>query len=279
MSHGPLQNDAAAAEKVQFGRGFVADLFRMDGKVALLTGGHGAIAEAMASTLADLGCKVALAARKQDLCTTLAQQLQRQFGSESAAFRCDVSREPDVTELIERVWERFGRIDVLINSAGTSWWGLPEKIPLSGWQKVMDVNVTGTFLCSREVARRMIATGNPGSIINVASVGAYLSYRPEAGQVVPYTTSKAAVVHLTRDLAAQWAAHHIRVNAIAPGSFHSGMTETLAEPIQAGLLTRILMNRLGRPSELAGVLATLASGAGSFITGQTFVVDGGQAIG
>ena len=264
---------------VEFKRGFVADLFRMDDKVALLTGGHGAIAEAMASTLADLGCKVALAARKQDLCTALAQQLQTQFGSEAAAFRCDVSREPDVTELIEGVWERFGRIDVLINSAGTSWWGLPEKIPLSGWQKVMDVNVTGTFLCSREVARRMIATGNPGSIINVASVGAYLSYRPEAGQVVPYTTSKAAVVHLTRDLAAQWAAHHIRVNAIAPGSFHSGLTETLEEPIQAGLVTRILMNRLGRPSELAGVLATLASGAGSFITGQTFLVDGGQAIG
>jgi gluconate 5-dehydrogenase len=278
MSREPVPG-AAAAERVEFKRGFVADLFRMDGKVALLTGGHGAIAEAMASTLADLGCKVALAARKQEQCAALAQQLQTQFGSESAAFHCDVSREADVTGLIERVWEQFGRIDVLVNSAGTSWWGLPEEIPLSGWQKVMDVNVTGTFLCSREVARRMIATGSPGSIINVASVGAYLSYRPEAGQVVPYTTSKAAVVHLTRDLAAQWAAHQIRVNAIAPGSFHSGMTETLEEPIQAGLVRSILMNRLGRPGELAGVLATLASGAGSFITGQTFVVDGGQAIG
>jgi gluconate 5-dehydrogenase len=264
---------------IEFRRGFVADLFRMDDKVALLTGGHGAIAEAMASTLADLGCKVALAARKDEQCATLAQQLQARFGSESAAFRCDVSREADVTGLIERVWERFGRIDVLVNSAGTSWWGLPQDIPLSGWQKVMDVNVTGTFLCSREVARRMIATGTGGSIINVASVGAYLSYRPEAGQVVPYTTSKAAVVHLTRDLAAQWAAYQIRVNAIAPGSFHSGMTETLEEPIQAGLVRSILMNRLGRPSELSGVLATLASGAGSFITGQTFLVDGGQAIG
>lgn len=279
MSQGSLQNDAAAADKFQFRRGFVADLFRMDGKVALLTGGHGAIAEAMASTLADLGCNVALAARKQELCATLAQQLQTQFGCESAAFRCDVSREADVIDLVERVWEQFGRIDVLINSAGASWWGLPEKIPLSGWQKVMDVNVTGTFLCSREVARRMIATGSHGCIINVASVGAWLSYRPGAGQVVPYTTSKAAVVHLTRDLAAQWAEHHIRVNAIAPGSFESGMTETLEEPIQAGLVSRILMNRLGRPSELAGVLATLASGAGSFITGQTYLVDGGQAIG
>jgi gluconate 5-dehydrogenase len=279
MSQSSLPGGSAAGDDIEFRRGFVADLFRMDGKVALLTGGHGAIAEAIASTLADLGCKVALAARKQEQCATTAQQLQTRFGSESAAFRCDVSREAEVTGLIERVWERFGRIDVLINSAGTSWWGLPEEIPLSGWQKVMDVNVTGTFLCSREVARRMIATGIPGSIINVASVGAYLSYRPQAGQVVPYTTSKAAVVHLTRDLAAQWAEHQIRVNAIAPGSFRSGMTETLQEPIQDELAKRILMNRLGRPSELAGVLATLASGAGSFITGQTFLVDGGQAIG
>jgi gluconate 5-dehydrogenase len=279
MSQGSLPGAGAAGDDIEFRRGFVADLFRMDGKVALLTGGHGAIAEAMASTLADLGCKVALAARKQEQCAAAAQLLQARFGTDSAAFRCDVSREAEVIGLVERVWERFGRIDVLINSAGTSWWGLPEEIPLSGWQKVMEVNVTGTFLCSREVAKRLIATGAPGSIINVASVGAYLSYRPEAGQVVPYTTSKAAVVHLTRDLAAQWAGHQIRVNAIAPGSVRSGMTETLQEPIQAGLARRILMNRLGKPSELAGVLATLASGAGSFITGQTFLVDGGQAIG
>jgi gluconate 5-dehydrogenase len=142
----------------------------------------------------------------------------------------------------------------------------------------MDVNLTGTFLCCREAARRMIGRGG-GSIINVASVGAYLSYRPEFGQVVPYTTSKAAIVHLTRDLAAQWAEHGIRVNAIAPGSIETGMTETLQESYQRRLIESILLKRLGKPVELVGVLATLASGAGSFITGQTFIVDGGQAIG
>jgi len=123
----------------------------------------------------------------------------------------------------------------------------------------------------------MIAQGG-GSIINVASVGAYLSYQPEDGQVVPYTTSKAAVVHLTQNLAAQWASHGIRVNAIAPGSVESGMTETLTEEIQQRLLTRILMRRFAKPVEIAGVVAVLASSAGSFITGQIFVVDGGQSI-
>jgi gluconate 5-dehydrogenase len=270
-------NSDSAAD-IELKRGFFANLFRMDGRVALITGGHGAIAEAMACALADLGCEVALAARKEEQCRLIAQRLATDFGCDAAAFRCDISQEPEVTRTVEQVCGRYGRIDVLINNAGTSWWGLPQDIPLSAWRKVMDVNLTGTFLCCREVGKRMIASGTAGSIINVASVGAFLSYRPEAGQVVPYTTSKAAVVHLTQDLAAQWAAHGIRVNAIAPGSMHSGLTETLQEPIQAGLVRSILLNRFGRPSELVGIVATLASSAGSFITGQTFVVDGGQAI-
>ncbi len=274
MSEVNSGNDA----DIEFRRGFLADLFRMDGRVALITGGHGAIAEAIACALADLGCKVALAARKQDKCFTIAERLNADFGCDALALRCDVSLEKEVVDTVGQVCDRYGRIDVLINNAGASWWGLPQDIPLSGWRKVMDVNLTGTFLCSREVAKLMIGSGSGGSIINVASVGAFLSYRPEAGQVVPYTTSKAAVVHLTRDLAAQWSAHGIRVNAIAPGSIRSGMTETLQEPIQQGLLRSILMSRLGRPSELVGIAAVLASPAGSFITGQTFVVDGGQAI-
>jgi gluconate 5-dehydrogenase len=250
----------------------------MDGRVALITGGHGDLAQAMASTLADLGCDLVLASRKQDKCEELAAAIRAAFGRRVTSLRCDVASEDEVARTVAETLRAHGRLDVLVNNAGTSYWGLPEEIPLKGWQKVMDVNVTGTFLCCREAARAMIPRGS-GTIINVASVGAYLSYRPQHGQVVPYTTSKAAIVHLTQDLAAQWADRGIRVNAIAPGQVESGMTYTLDESHRQGVVDSILLNRIGKPVEIAGVLATLASDAGSFITGQTYLVDGGQSLG
>jgi gluconate 5-dehydrogenase len=257
--------------------GFVQNLFRLDGKVALIIGGRGALAEAMASTMADLGCNVALASRHVDECEEIAARIQARFGRRAIGLRCDTAQEDEIEQAIARVSEQLGELDILINNAGASWWGLPQDIPLSGWKKVVDVNLTGTFLCCRHAARRMISRGS-GVIINIASVGAFLSYTPDAGQVVPYTTTKAAIVHLTQDLAAQWASHGIRVNAIAPGSVRTGMTETLKDDVREQLLSRILLRRFAEPSELAGVVAVLASGAGSFITGQTILVDGGQSI-
>jgi gluconate 5-dehydrogenase len=258
--------------------GFVQNLFRLDGKVALIMGGRGALAEAMAATLADLGCDVALASRHVDECEEIAARIRARFERRAIGLHCDASREDEIEQTIATVTAQLGSLDVLINNAGASWWGLPQDIPLSGWQKVIDVNLTGTFLSCRHAARHMIARGS-GVIINIASVGAFLSYTPEAGQVVPYTTSKAAIVHLTQDLAAQWAGHGIRVNAIAPGSIRTGMTETLQDSVREQLLSRILLHRFAEPSELAGVVAVLASSAGSFITGQTILVDGGQSIG
>jgi gluconate 5-dehydrogenase len=257
--------------------GFVKDLFRLDGKRALITGGRGALAEAMAATLADLGCSVVLASRKVADCADAAARIADQFGVQAFGLACDISDEESVEAVIAETVSRLGGLDILVNNAGASWWGLPQDIPLKGWNKVMNVNVTGTFLASRHAARHMIEKGG-GAIINIASVGAFLSYRPDAGQVVPYTTSKAAIVHLTSDLAAQWAEHGIRVNAIAPGSIETGMTETLDADIQAKTKAGILLSRFGAPVEVCGALALLASGAGSFITGQTFLVDGGQSL-
>lgn len=258
-------------------RGFLAQLFRLDGKRALIMGGRGALAEAMAATLADLGCSVALASRKGAECEETAGRISQQFGVTGCGLSCDISDEDSVAAAIAETISELGGLDILVNNAGASWWGLPQDIPLKGWKKVMDVNVTGTFLSCRHAARHMIANGG-GAIINIASVGAFLSYRPDAGQVVPYTTSKAAVVHLTSDLAAQWAGDGIRVNAIAPGSIETGMTQTLDAATQEKTKGSILLGRFGLPTEVCGALALLASPAGSFITGQTFVVDGGQSL-
>lgn len=258
--------------------GFVQSLFRLEGKIALIMGGRGALAEAMAATLADLGCDVALASRHANDCAEIATRIQERFKRRASGLRCDTSREEEIEQTIATVAAELGPLDILVNNAGASWWGLPQEIPLSGWKKVVDVNLTGTFLSCRHAARQMIPRGS-GVIINIASVGAFLSYTPEAGQVVPYTTTKAAIVHLTQDLAAQWACHGIRVNAIAPGSVGAGMTETLNEDVREKLLSRILLHRFAEPAELAGVVAVLASNAGSFITGQTILVDGGQSIG
>jgi gluconate 5-dehydrogenase len=257
--------------------GFVPGLFRLDGKVALITGGRGELAELMACALADLGCDVALASRHQEDCAALAGTIAERFSRRAIGLRCDISDEAEVERTMAEVIDRLGSLDILVNNAGASWWGLPQDIPLKGWQKVMDVNVTGTFLACRHAARHMIAHGG-GSIVNIASVGAFLSYRPEDGQVVPYTTSKAAIVHLTSDLAAQWADSGIRVNAIAPGSVETGMTETLTEGIQRTLKDGILLRRFGKPMEMTGALTLLASDAGSFMTGQTILVDGGQSL-
>ena len=257
--------------------GFAAGMFRMDGRRALITGGRGALAESMAATLADLGCAVALASRKASECEDLARRIAERFNTPAIGLACDIADEASVEAAVAATVERLGGLDILVNNAGASWWGLPQDIPLKGWQKVMDVNVTGTFLACRHAARHMIANGG-GAIVNIASVGAFISYRPEDGQVVPYTTSKAAIVHLTSDLAAQWAEHGIRVNAIAPGSIETGMTETLDPAIQERTRAGILLGRFGHPDEVSGTLALLASGAGSFITGQTFLVDGGQSL-
>lgn len=249
----------------------------MRGRTALIIGGHGEIAVSMASTIADLGGNVVLAARKLDQCVRLADAIGQEFGVQTLACACDIAVEDQVRSAVAAAIARFGRLDVLINNAGTSWSGAPEDIPLGGWEKVVNVNLTGTFIACREAARHMLGQGR-GSIINIASTGGLMSFTPEMGRVVPYTTTKAAVIHLTADLAAQWASQGLRVNSIAPGSFESGLLLGIDEERRETLRSRVPMGRLGAPVDLAGAVAYLASDASLYVTGQTLVVDGGAIL-
>jgi gluconate 5-dehydrogenase len=260
-----------------FRPGFLADLASLDGRVALILGGHGELAGAMAAALADKGASIALAARKEPLCADLAGEIEHGFGARTIALGCDVSKEDQVEAAVAQTVKHFGRLDVLVNNAGASWSGAPETIPLSGWSKIVDVNLTGAFLAAREAAKVMLAA-RKGSIIFVASTGGLTSFTPEVAQIVPYTTTKAALIHLARDLAAQWSQRGVRVNAIAPGQMRSGLTMTVPEDTLEIIRQSIPMKRLGEPVELAGAVAYLASDAASYVTGQTLVIDGGMTL-
>lgn len=257
--------------------GFASRLFSLQGRVALIVGGHGELAGAMAATLADLGAEVVLAARKRALCQELSEQVARDFGVRTLALACDIADEYQVQETVATTIAQLGRLDILVNNAGTSWSGPAQDIPRSGWDKVMQVNLTGAFLASQAAARHMLPRGS-GSIIHIASTGGMTSFMPGMAQIVPYTTSKAGLIHLTADLAAQWASQGVRVNAIAPGSFESGLLLSVDAERRAALCSRIPAGRLGAPADLAGAIAFLASDASGYVTGQTLVVDGGGIL-
>lgn len=253
-------------------------LFDLSGSVAVVTGGHGDLGEAIADALAQLGCSVGLAARKLEACEEVAHRLASRHGVKTMALAVDVSNEDDVERLVSTVSAELGPIDIAVNSAATFWGAAPEDVPTErGWRRVLDVNLTGTFLVCRATGRSMLAAGR-GSIINISSVGGLKSYLPEVGSTLSYTTSKGAIISLTRDLAAQWARRGVRVNAIAPGQMDAGMTHTIPTERQELMNARIPMHRQGHPKEIQGAVAYLASRASSYVTGAVLVVDGGQAI-
>jgi gluconate 5-dehydrogenase len=252
--------------------------FDLTGRSAILTGGHGDLAEAIAGALAELGCAVVLAARRLEACESLAHRLENRYGVRTLPLAVDVTRAEEIEHLVSCALKQFGAIDILINSAATFWSAPAEDVPLErGWQRVLDTNLTGTFLSCQAAGRAMLRAGR-GSIINVAATGGMKSFLPEVGPNLSYMTSKAAVIKLTRDLAAQWANRGVRVNAIAPGSIAGGMMQSLPDDKLAPMVAQIPMRRQGRPDELRGAVAYLASDASSYVTGTIVVVDGGQSI-
>jgi gluconate 5-dehydrogenase len=255
----------------------VSDLFKIEGKIALVTGGSVGLGEQMATALAEAGVNVALSARKVERCAATAEKIRKTCGVKTLALKCDVAEETEVKAMVEAVLREFGRIDILINNAGTNWGAAAVDYPVKGWNKVMGVNVNGTFFCCQQAGRAMIVQGG-GKIINIASVAGMLGFEPEKMDAVAYPASKAAVISLTKDLAAKWARHNINVNAIAPGWFPTDMTDWVMKDHSSLIRQGIPMKRFGRDYELKGAVIFLASEASSYVTGHTLCVDGGEVI-
>jgi NAD(P)-dependent dehydrogenase (short-subunit alcohol dehydrogenase family) len=249
----------------------VTDLFDLSGRVALVTGGSRGLGEEMAEGLAEAGASLMLLARRdQWLQPTVERFLARGFRCDGAL--CDVS-DPVA---VRRVVDAMDRIDILINNAGVTWGQPAEEMPLDRWQTVLDTNLTGAFLFCQAAGRRMIAQ-RKGAIVNVASIAGLIAM-PESIHSAGYAASKGGLLAMTRELAAKWARHGVRVNAIAPGFFPSRMTEKVLERIGPEVEARIPMGRVGGAGELKGVAVFLASAASAYITGQTIVVDGGATV-
>jgi NAD(P)-dependent dehydrogenase (short-subunit alcohol dehydrogenase family) len=246
-------------------------LFDLTGKVALVTGGSRGLGEEMAEGLAEAGSHLMLLARREQWLSPAVEAMKRR-GFRCEGMLCDVSKPDEVKAAVEKTVEIYGRIDILINNAGVSWGAPPEEMPLDKWQMVIDVNLTGAFLFSQAAAAHMIRQ-KYGRIVNVASISGLLGSL--SLQTAGYVASKGGLISLTRDLAAAWADHNIRVNAIAPGFFPSRMTEKVLPRMQEYLTNRVPMRRAGVPGELKGVAVFLAADASNYITGQTIVVDGG----
>ena len=189
---------------------------------------------------------------------------------------CDVRDPEQVQAVVARTVTDFGAVDVLVNNAGVVWGATPEDMPLEGWQKVVDVNLTGVFLFSQAAGRVMIG-GDGGAIVNIASVAGLHGAPPEIVNTVVYHATKGGVIAFTRDLAWKWAPHGIRVNAIAPGWFPSDMANFVLEHAGEELVRRVPLRRFGGADDLKGPVVFLASDASAYVTGHTLVVDGGQS--
>jgi 2-deoxy-D-gluconate 3-dehydrogenase len=247
--------------------GTIFDLFRLDHKVALVTGSATGLGAAIAIALSQAGATVACHGNRRAASETAAA-----IGGDAAAFRADLSSTTGAEDLFAQVKEKFGRVDILVNNAGTILRAPAEEVTLEDWQQVLQVNLTSLFQLSQLAARDMIGRGQ-GKIVNIASL---LSF--QGGIRVPaYAASKGGVAQLTKALANEWAAKGIQVNAIAPGYFNTSNTEPLQadEARSRQILERIPAARWGQPQDIAGAALYLSCAASDYVTGTILTVDGG----
>jgi NAD(P)-dependent dehydrogenase (short-subunit alcohol dehydrogenase family) len=249
--------------------------FNLTGKGAIVTGGATGIGRGIAEGLADAGANIAIAARRLDMCTAACREITERTGVKTFPGRCDVTESEDIRNLVDDVIHEFGHIDILVNNSGTGGSEKPIlKMSESNWNQVMDINLKGIFALSQAVAAKMVAGGQGGKIINVASIGALIGWP----NMSAYCTSKGGCIQLTKVMALEWARYNIQVNAILPGYFETPMNKEFfsTEAGQKVIKTCNPMKRIGHMDEIRGAAILLASEASSFMTGSSVVIDGGH---
>jgi gluconate 5-dehydrogenase len=254
----------------------IRELFDLTGRVALVTGGSRGLGREIAEGLAEAGAAVTITARREQWLGPAQEEL-RAAGLDVTAVACDVTDEAAVDSLVADIVARHGVLDVVVNNAGISWGAPAEEMTAEHFRRVLDTNTTGTFLVSRAASRIMIPRGR-GAIVNTASITGLVGCPPEILRAVGYSASKGAVIALTRQLAAEWAQHGIRVNAIAPGFFPSRMSDAVIAHGGERMVAGVPLGRLGGEGELKGVVLFLVSDAASYVTGQILAVDGGTTV-
>jgi NAD(P)-dependent dehydrogenase (short-subunit alcohol dehydrogenase family) len=250
----------------------------LEGKVAVVTGGARGLGLEMADALAEMGCVVALL-DVGDGVEVSAAQLGERRGGQTIGLRADVTDDAALAAVLGRVVDELGTPSVLVNAAGVTAWSEAEAMPAAEWRRVIDINLTGTFLMCQAFARTVFAADGSGSIVNVSSMSAFVVNIPQ--RQAAYNTSKAGVDQLTRSLAVEWVERGIRVNAISPGYFLSDMTRQFidANPETGeGWRVRVPAGRLGEPADLRGLVVYLASDASRYVVGESVVIDGGYSL-